>query len=536
MGINEIPSQLRAVLRGMTPAKIFALALVVSLTIGGFIVLLTWSGTSDYQPLYTHLTPEDAGAILTRLKEKNIPYKVASGRDAIEVPSDRLYETRLELASEGLPLGSGVGFEIFDNARLGMTEFVQNVNFQRALQGELSRTINRFDEVEGSRVHIVMGTKSLFAEDEEPATASVILKLVPGRALSKEQVQAVVHLVSSSVSGLKPQNVTVVDNYGKMLAGSGNRSGEGPINSDQLALQEKLEKGLEDRVRTMLETVLGPGKAIARVSCTLNFTKEEKTEERYRPDSKVVRSEQILNETAGDIQRSEKGVPGILSNTAEGQAAMAQEADSRSSMSEGFSKQERTVNYEISRVTSHTLEGWPKVERVSAAVVVDGIHTYIEGEKGKGEWKYTARSGEEMAKITKIVKRAVNFNADRGDEIEVVNIPFKKVDAGWEEGAEGDANRWLSYAREYGPSAKTTAMVAFLFCVFLFVVRPLLRWLISSTGPKERPLMQLPKTVSEIESEYGERPSKIEQAAKLLASDEEGSVDLMRRWLSEGKA
>jgi len=520
----------------MTPAKIFVLGLVASLTVAGFIVLLTWSGNSDYQSLYTRLSPEDAGAIVTWLKENNIPYKVSSGHDAIQVPSDLLYETRLELASAGLPLGSGVGFEIFDNARLGMTEFVQNVNFQRALQGELSRTINRFDEVEGSRVHIVMGTKSLFAENEEPATASVILKLARGRALSKEQVEAVVHLVSSSVSGLKPENVTVVDNHGKMLAGSGSRSGEGPVNSDQLALQEKLEKGLEDRVRTMLETVLGPGKAVARVSCTLNFTKEEKTEERYRPDSKVVRSEQILNETSGGLRRAEKGVPGILSNTAEGQAAMAGKQESGSSMSEGFNKQERTVNYEISRVTSHILEGCPKVERVSAAVVVDGIHTYVEGEKGKGEWKYSPRSSEEMAKITKIVKRAINFNADRGDQLEVVNIPFKKVDGVWEEGAEGGANKWLSYAREYGPSARTISVVAFLFCVFLFVVRPLLRWLTSTAGPKEKALMQLPKTVSEIESEYVEKSSKIEQAARLLASDEEGSVDLMRRWLSEGKA
>ncbi|MFO7600276.1 MAG: flagellar basal-body MS-ring/collar protein FliF, partial [Candidatus Desulfacyla sp.] len=175
-------------------------------------------------------------------------------------------------------------------------------------------SINRFDEVQGSRVHIVMGSKSLFVEDEEAATASVILKLAPGKTLTKGQVQAIVHLVSSSVSGLKTENVTVVDNYGKMLAGSKDRSSEGPMNSDQLALQEKMEKGLESRVRTMLETALGPGKAIARISCALDFRQQEKTEERYHPDNKAIRSEQVLNESTGEGEGGARGVPGILSN------------------------------------------------------------------------------------------------------------------------------------------------------------------------------------------------------------------------------
>jgi flagellar M-ring protein FliF len=536
MAINEISAQLKTVFGSMTPAKMFTLLAVISVTMAGFVILVTWSGTSDFQPLYSNLTPEDAGAILTRLKEKKIPYKVSANRDSILVPSDELYEIRLELASQGLPLGSGVGFEIFDNAKLGMTEFVQNVNFQRALQGELSRTINRFDEVEGSRIHIVMGSKSLFVEDEEPATASVILKLAPGRMLSKEQVQAIVHLVSSSVSGLKTENVTVVDNYGKMLAGSKDRSSEGPIDSDQLALQEKMEKGLESRVRTMLETALGPGKAIARVSCTLDFKKQEKTEERYHPDSKVIRSEQTMNESSGEVEGDAKGVPGVLSNTVEGQSALAQERKSRSSSGESFNKQERTVNYEISKVTSHTVEGYPKVVRVSTAVIVDGVHAFSEGEKGKGECKYTPRSNEEMGKLEKIVKRAVNFDADRGDEIEVVNIPFGKVDPELEEEQGDAAGRWLSYARQYGPSAKVIFLVTFLFCVFLFVVRPLLRWLTAGTGPKQRMLVQLPKTLSEIESEYGGSPSNKDKAVKLITSDEENSLKLVRRWLSEEKA
>ncbi|MCF8143257.1 MAG: flagellar M-ring protein FliF [Deltaproteobacteria bacterium] len=537
MAINEISAQLKTLLGSMTPAKMFTLLALISITIVGFVFLLTWSGESDFQPLYSNLTPEDAGAILTRLKEKKIPYKVSTNRDAILVPSDQLYEIRLELASQGLPLGSGVGFEIFDNAKLGMSEFVQNVNYQRALQGELSRTIDRFDEVQGSRIHIVMGSKSLFVEDQEPATASVILKLAPGRTLNNGQVQAIVHLVSSSVSGLKTENVTVVDNYGKMLAGRKDRASEGPINSDQLALQEKMEKGLESRVRTMLETALGPGKAIARISCALDFRKQEKTEERYHPDDKAVRSEQILNESTGDAEVGIKGVPGFLSNTTEGQAALAQEKKSRSSGGETFNKKERTVNYEISKVTSHTVEPYPKIVRVSTAVMVDGVSTYSEGKDGKGEWKYSPRSDEEMTKLQKIVKRAVNFDSNRGDEIEVINIPFSKVDPEWGEGEQDEsAGRWFAYAKQYGPSAKVIFLVTLLFCIFLFVVRPLLRWLTAGTEPKQRMLVQLPKTLSEIENEYGTSPSSKDKAVNLIASDEENSLKLVRRWLSEEKA
>lgn len=536
MAINEISSQLKSAFGNMMPAKMFALVFLALITIAGFILIVVWSGKTDLQPLYTNLSPEDAGAILTRLKDKKIPYEVSANQDSIMVPSDQLYEIRLEMASQGLPLGSGVGFEIFDNAKLGMTEFVQNVNFQRALQGELSRTINGFDEVKGSRVHIVMGSKSLFSEDEEPATASVILKLRRGQVLSKGQVQSIVHLVSSSVSGLKPDNVTVVDNYGKMLAGSRDRSSGGPMSSDQLALKEKLERSLEDRIRSMLETALGPGNAIARVSCSMDFRKREETEERYHPDDKAVRSEQIFSESGGDAGGASGGVPGVLSNTEEGRAALAQRRNADGTAGQAFEKQERTVNYEISKITSHTVESSPKITRISTAVIVDGLHKHIEGKDGKEEWKYFPRSEDEMAKLEKIVKRAVNFDAERGDEIEVANIPFKQMDYDVGETDE-QGGGWLSYARDHGPSGKSVFLVVLSIGMFLFVVRPLLRWLTAGTAGNPDMLVRLPKTVSEMESEYGgEQQSNKEEAIRLIASDEEQSLKLMRSWLKEEQA
>ena len=211
MALRDFFLQIGALLKSLTPGKKIALLSLLSATIASFAVLIVWTGKPNFELLYSGLSPEDAGAILVRLKEQKIPYSISANGTSILIPREQVYETRLELASQGLPQGSGVGFEIFDNTKFGVTEFVQNINYQRALQGELSRTINGFIEVESSRVHLVMPSKSLFIEDEEPATASVVLKMRPGRRLSKEQVQGIVHLVSSSVSGLAPKNVTIVD-------------------------------------------------------------------------------------------------------------------------------------------------------------------------------------------------------------------------------------------------------------------------------------------------------------------------------------
>ena len=219
MPLNEAGGQIKNLMASLSPAKKITLAVLIISTVAGFIMLMTWTGRLEYRSLYSGLAPEDAGEILTYLKAQKIPYRISENGTGIQVPHDKVHESRMALASQGMPQGGGIGFEVFDNTKLGMTEFVQNVNYQRALQGELSRTINRIAEVESSRVHIVMPAKSLFIEQEEPATASVVLKLRRGKWLTGDQVQSVVHLVSSSVSRLKPENVTVVDTSGKLLAG-----------------------------------------------------------------------------------------------------------------------------------------------------------------------------------------------------------------------------------------------------------------------------------------------------------------------------
>ena len=490
------------------------------------------------------MASEDAGAILAQLKDKKIPYQISSNGSSILIPSERIYETRLELASQGIPQGSGVGFEIFDNTKLGMTEFVQNVNYQRAIQGELSRTINGFSEIESSRVHIVMPSKSLFIEEEEPATASVVLKVRSGRRLNEEKIQGIVHLVSSSVSGLSPENVTIVDNYGKMLAGFKSSSPIGKANSDQLEFQQKVEKTLEDRVTTMLETALGPNKAVVRVACLLDFTRLETTEEKYQPENQVIRSEQALNETSTAQITVPIGVPGVVSNLAENQTATietTEPAETTDTAEETkpptFQKQDRTVNYEIGKVTSHTVHQMGTIKRLTVAVIIDGTYKAGKGVTGTGELKYTPRTQEEMKQFEDIVKRAINFDAARGDEIKVANIPFETAKVNLPQGDEAVAEAgWLLMLKQYSSHIKYGLLIMFLLFSFIFVVRPLVQWLISSSIGEGILLGQLPKTIEEVEREYGGDLKNLpfrNRALQMISNDKERSAEVMRDWLKE---
>ena len=544
MPSNDLATQLKTLLKNLTPAKKIALFTLVTGTVISLIFLVTWAGKPDFQLLYSNLASEDAGAILAQLKDKKIPYQISSNGSSILIPSERIYETRLELASQGIPQGSGVGFEIFDNTKLGMTEFVQNVNYQRAIQGELSRTINGFSEIESSRVHIVMPSKSLFIEEEEAATASVVLKVRGGRRLNEEKIQGIVHLVSSSVSGLSPENVTIVDSYGKMLAGFKSSSPVGKTSSDQLEFQQKVEKTLEDRVASMLETALGPNKAVARVSCLLDFTRLETTEEKYQPENQVIRSEQALNETSTAQITVPIGVPGVVSNLAENQTATietTEPAETTDTTEETkpptFQKQDRTVNYEIGKVTSHTVHQMGTIKRLTVAVIIDGTYKAGKGVTGTGELKYSPRTQEEMKQFEDIVKTAVNFDAARGDEIKVANIPFETAKVHFPQGEEAVAEAgWLLMLKQYSSQIKYGLLIMFLLFSFIFVVRPLVQWLISSSIGEGVLLGQLPKTIEEVEREYGGDLKNLpfrNRALQMISNDKERSAEVMQDWLKE---
>ena len=531
--LRQILSQLRATFNNLSRGKQITLVTLVLGSLAGFIFLMNWSVKSEFHPLYAKLNPEDAGIILTKLKEQKIEYQIASNGTTILIPQEHIYETRMKMASEGLPQGSGIGFEIFNETKLGMTEFAQNVNYQRALQGELSRTINRIGEIESSRVHIVLPQKSLFLEDEDPATASVVLQLQTGKWLNQGQISGIVHLLSSSVARLSPENVTIVDQNGKLLTGLKNDSSFGSLSSNQLEYQGRVEKNLENRVRTMLESALGEDKAIVRLSCSFDFKSQEKTEELYLPDNRVVRSEQALKESTTSPELSPQGVPGIRSNIPGD--ILTTEQNRTTAVNSIFEKNDRTVNYEIGKVISHIKEPVGEMTRVSIAVLVDGTYQRVEKEAGKVDWNYVPRTAEEMQQFENIVKRAVNFNETRGDEVEIINIPFESTKLALKEEPVDEVN-WISLLKKYQPYLKYGFLSLFLILSFLFFVRPLVRWLTEYSFGDLEMFNQLPRTVGELEGQYDPNSQRLtfkDQASQLISSENEASMGVMRDWIKE---
>ena len=515
---------LKTIFDGLSTGKKISFVLISGSILAGFVYLLIWLGRPEMRPLYSNLSSEDAGRIVESLKADKIPYQVASG-NTILVPADKVFETTMTMASRGLPQGGGVGFEIFDNPRLGMTEFEQNVNYQRALQGELSRTIGRFSEIRSCRVHIVMPTESIFVEQEKPASASVILDLLPGKQLNRSEIQGIVHLVSASVPGLPQDQVTIVDGNGNMLSAGAGGAGLGPAGGDYLEHQQQVEQKLGIRVKTMLDEVLGPGRAIVRVSCELDYRKQEVKEEKYDPE-KVARSEQVSSTTSNSPAELAVGVPGVLSNmtdTGKGAAGPAEKT--------AFQKQEKTSNYEISKITRHTIDQVGQIRRISVAVIVDGTYKAVEAENGKGDGapaaEYVPRSDAEMDALAKIVQRAVNFNADRGDQVDVVNIPFEKSKMV----KKPEEAVWWKAVNAFKPYIPALLILLFL----IFVARPLVRWLTRSPAVDSRLITQLPMTVGEMEREYKETKQlpMSDELTQTVTRNKEQTVQYIREWIKE---
>lgn len=313
MALNDTLNQMM----GWPPKKKLALVLIVVLTIALMSAIMFWSQRIDFQVLYSNLSAEDAGQVVNKLKEMKVPFQVEG--NAIYVPGNKVYELRLDLAGQGIPQGGGVGYEIFDKTQIGVTEFVQRLNYIRALQGELTRTIQQLAEVDKARLHIAIPEKTIFTEKEEKPTASVVLKLKAGRVLSQEQIGGIVHLVSSSIEGLLPQNVTVIDNMGNLL--SKPSAGEALTDAKQNEYQRSVDKDYESRLQSMLEGIVGRNKAIVRVTAKIDFTQVERTEEKFDPDTTAVRNEQTVQEKSGGGQGG--GIPGVLSNQPGQQAASA---------------------------------------------------------------------------------------------------------------------------------------------------------------------------------------------------------------------
>ncbi len=388
---------------------------IIGLVIAGYL-LKSHYDTTGFQYLYTNLSLSDANAVSERLQSMNVPTQMKG--DAILVPGSKVLELRNMLASEGLPSGGGIGFEIFDKKNFGETEFQQRVNYVRAVQGELARTIKAIDGVEKARVHIVMPERALFAEDQKPPTASVAITLLKGRKISDAQVNGVVHMLLTSVEGLTQDNINIIDQNGNILfRGSGDE--KGGMSTKQLEMQSSVEKKLENGVKDLLEKVVGSGGVTVKISALMNFSQVEKMVEAIDPESRVALNETTTTEQSTGSTGAPGGAPGAAANLP-GAASTA----SSQSRNENSKKTETTATYAVTKSTQKILEPVGQIQKISVAVLVDG--TYDVAEDGTATYK--PRAPEEMAKLEELIRNAVGYSKERGDLVKVDNIQFRKLE------------------------------------------------------------------------------------------------------------
>ena len=426
-----MPEKARAFLKqltdfwaGLPTAKRIALVFFTTAVLIGVSLLSVLGSREHYSTLYSELSTEDAAQIVEKLKTQQVPYQLAVNGTQILVPEEKVAGLRLELAAGGLPRGGSVGFEIFDRSRIGATEFEQNINLRRALEGELARSVMSVDGVKGARVHLVLPEHRLFASREESASASVVVKLTNSANFGRREVAAVVYLVSMAVPGLSKDRVSVVSTEGLTLhrpnsdaSGGGDLAGEGAEQSRLIASQ------LEGDAQAQLERVVGPGNADVRVNVELNPAAKERTEELYEPAKTALRSEHVVQESNGAGEAGVAGVPGAKTNLPD--AKEGENAEATPATGGGGVRRSQTRNWEVQRITQKTTTPPGEIRRLSVAVVLNGRY-----EKRGEKSVFVPRSPDEVLALSSIVKHAVGFNAERGDDVELRAVQFARLDAG----------------------------------------------------------------------------------------------------------
>ena len=440
MKFDEIRGKAESFLREKANLKNIALVLGV-LTLLSFLTFIVASrhSSQDYAVLYTHLSPDDAGEILSVLQQEHIPYKVVGDGSIILVPKDKVYDIRLKLAAKGIPHGKVVGFEIFDQTKLGITQFQQNVEYLRALEGELERTIRRIDAVKDVKVNIALPKDSIFVRPSQEPKASVLVELWPGRDLTPEQVKAIVFLVSHAVPGLKPENVTVVDDRGRVLTDLLSESEDETGASKELQIKQKLEREIERKVQSMLSQVLGGSKVVVRASVEVETGKVQTKKEIYDPDMTAVVSQRKIQEKETGIRKEPQGAPGTTTNVP---PVVNLGANQQLVKRE---KKDVTTNYDVSKTVEESFTPVFKIKRITVGVLVDGKYEKVKTKDGTIEYKFVPRSPQEIRTYEEIVKSAIGYDPKRGDVVTVASVPFEaKLLMGHSKGKE--ETKWLYYA------------------------------------------------------------------------------------------
>ncbi|MDX8387008.1 MAG: flagellar basal-body MS-ring/collar protein FliF [Ghiorsea sp.] len=486
----------------------------------GFVGLMVWSSESPYRAIYSGMDEKDAAAIVELLQKEKIPYKL-QGSGSVLVPEDQIYAVRLKLASADMMPGNGEGFELFDRANeFGVSDFTQKVNLQRAMQVELSRTIEVLPIVSAARVHLVLPKESAFAERDRKASASVMLKLTGNKKLGANSVEAIQNLIASAVAELDRSAVTVVDSSGNLLSSKdeAQSSGEG---QGMMDYQSKLEQGYEVRLTSMLEQVVGSGQAVVRVTTAINREYVESNAKIFNPDEQVLRSSKNVEEGRKAVDSVPMGVPGMTSNnpdTVNPDGSVA----SREPPSEEATRKENTANYEISSKTEHRITPFGSIEKVSIAVIVGG--SYTEGEKG--EKTFVPRGDEELKALKNLISTASGFNEDRGDTIEVQSLPLMDLSGTTDMEMEGaiDKTFYLEVLRYL------LAAIA-LIVVALFVMRPLAKR-ISESKEQEMNALGLDSKGAPIQGLESEHVEQMNRARAAVLKNPDRASKVVNEWVS----
>ena len=478
----------------------------------GFVGFILWVNSTDYRILYSNLGPEDANRIVQTLQAEKVPYKLEDGGKTVTVPEDQVYGLRIKIAGEGGLVGTGIGFEIFDEVKVGVTDFVQKINYQRALQGELSRTISEFPNVDFARVHLVVPRHSLFIEEQQSPSASVVLKLKDtNRTMDAREVQGIVNMLIMSVEGLDKSRVSITDNTGKSLYFPEEDSIAG-MTQTQREHRTKVEQSLERRISELLTPVLGPGKSIAKVNAELDFSQRTIRRELYDPDKTVVRSEQRSEESQRGVANLEGGSPDV-NFRGDGLNGAVSTQDGQ--------RENRTTNYEINKEEQNIVAQMGTVNRMTVAVVVDGTYKKDEGE----QWQFVPRSQEEIDRIRNLVSQAVGFDRARGDIIEVTCMPFGDSELPIEPNV---AQIVADYADRLGKPL-LNALLVFLF--LMLVVRPVVLALLKpkvEAGEILEGLEGLPSAEEQLALYEAQ-----EEAARVAADEAAKAAELMEQGFPE---
>jgi len=453
------------------PQKLGLLAAVAALA-AVVAVAVMWARVPEYRVLYSNLSDRDGGEVIAALAQMNVPYRVAEGGTVLLVPAAQVYDLRLKLASQGLPKGGAVGFELMDTQKFGISQFAEQVNYQRALAGELARSIQSVGAVQSARVHLAIPRPTVFVREQQKPSASVFVSMYPGRILDTAQVSAIQHLIASSVPELSARNVTVVDQAGNLLSAAGASETPSQLDATQLKYVHAVESSYAQRIENILKPLVGPENVRAQVTAALDFTRVEETSESFKPNptpaESSVRSQQTSESTSTQAQAAQ-GVPGALSNQPPGAAtapltAPGQPAPGAAAPPPPTSSQRETItNFEVDKVVRHSQGEVGALRRLSAAVVVN----YKREVGADGAVSYKPLTDPELQQINALVRQAMGFSQERGDTVNVVNAPFSSEVL---PGGEASPSPWGRFVQDLTTPAGVMQILKYLGAALVLLI------------------------------------------------------------------